>query len=130
MIDDEEEICNLTKEILERTGRFEVFASTHALEGIRLAREHAPDLVLLDVRMCEMDGTEVARRLCEEPATKVIPIAFLTAIAIPMVFLASLIADEHLKEKTSRAGGPFFIQKPITPQELIRRIDDILDRLQ
>ena len=126
MIDDEQEICDLIKSILEHTGRFEVIISTRAQEGIQLARVHKPDLILLDVMMPDMEGTEVARVLCEDEQTKAITIVFVTAIAIPLAFLASLVQNEELKQKAIPAGGHYFIQKPVSPKELIQRLDEIM----
>jgi two-component system, OmpR family, alkaline phosphatase synthesis response regulator PhoP len=126
MIDDEQEIGELVKSVLERSGRYEVFLSTRAREGIQLAKLHKPDLILLDVMMPEMDGTEAARLLCEDEETKGITIVFVTAVAVPMAFLASLVENEDLKQKAGTAGGHFFIQKPISPKELIHRLDEIL----
>jgi two-component system alkaline phosphatase synthesis response regulator PhoP len=116
MIDDEQEICDLTKSVLEHTGRFEVFTSTRAQEGIQLAKSYKPDVILLDVMMPDMEGTEVARLLCEDEQTKAITIVFVTAIAIPMAFMASLVS----------VGAQYFIQKPISPKDLIQRLDEIL----
>jgi len=127
MIDDDADICRTTASILERTGRFRVWASVHAEEGIQLAKLHRPDLIMLDVMMPEMEGTEIATILCEDAATADVPIAFVTAIAIPMAFLASLVQNDELKQKAGAAGGHFFIQKPISPQELIQRLDEILN---
>jgi len=126
MIDDEQEICDLIKSILERTGGFEVLTSTRAKEGIQLAKSNKPDLILLDVMMPDMDGTEAARLLCEDEQTKAITIVFVTAIAIPMAFMAALVQNEELKQKAGPVGGHYFIQKPISPTELIQRLDEIL----
>jgi two-component system, OmpR family, alkaline phosphatase synthesis response regulator PhoP len=129
MIDDEQEIGELVKSILERTGRYDVLVSTRALEGIQLAKTHKPDLILLDVMMPEMDGTEAARLLCEDEQTKSIIIVFVTAVAVPMAFLASLVASEEMTQKAAPAGGHYFIQKPISPKDLIQRLDEILGTL-
>jgi CheY-like chemotaxis protein len=126
MIDDEHEICDLVKSVLEHTGRFEVVTSTRAQEGVHLAKSYKPDLILLDVMMPDMEGTEVARLLCEDEQTKAITIVFVTAIAIPMAFMASLVSNEELKHKADPVGGHYFIQKPISPKELIQRLDEIL----
>ena len=126
IIDDEQEICDLTRSVLERTGRFEVAVSTSPRLGIALAKTYKPDLILLDMLMSEMDGTETARILCETPETKDAVIVFVTAIAVPMVFLAALVENETLKQKAGQIGGHYFIQKPIAAAELIARIDEIL----
>jgi two-component system, OmpR family, alkaline phosphatase synthesis response regulator PhoP len=126
MIDDEQEIGELVKSVLERSGRYEVFLATRAMEGIQKAKSLKPDLILLDVMMPEMDGTEAARLLCEDEQTKGITIVFVTAVAVPMAFLSSLVQNEELNQKAGTAGGHYFIQKPISPKELIHRLDEIL----
>lgn len=126
IIDDEAEICELTSSVLRRTGRYEVQSSTSPRQGIELARSFKPDLILLDMLMSEMDGTETAKILCETPETSSAHIVFVTAIAVPMVFLAALVENEALKQKAGQFGGHYFIQKPIAAQELIARVDEIL----
>ena len=127
IIDDDEEVCKLTKMILDKTGRYEAVFSTHAKEGIELARTLNPGLVLLDVLMPEMDGAEVATRLSEIESLKKVPIVFITAVAIPMVFLAALVENEELKQRVGQVGGHYFIQKPVTPNELVTRIEEVLN---
>jgi CheY-like chemotaxis protein len=126
VVDDEQEICELIKSILERTGRFEVWISSRAAKGIELAKEHKPDLMLLDVMMPDMQGTEVAQILCEDEETRGITVVFVTAIAIPLAFLQSLVSNDELKQKAGRIGGHYFIQKPISPKDLVERLDEIL----
>ena len=128
LIDDDKEICALTKSVLEKTGHYDVIVSTQGRDGIALAKSHKPDLILLDIIMPDMDGTEVARILSENDSTKTVPIVFLTAIAVPAVFLAALIENEELKQRAGQVGGYYFIQKPITPNELSARIDAILNK--
>lgn len=126
IVDDEQEVCEFTKSLLERTGRFEVFASTRAKEAVGLVKLHKPELILLDVMMPEMSGVEIAQSLRENEETKSVKIAFVTAIAVPMVFLSELLENETLKQKSGSTGGHYFIQKPIAPQELILRLEEIL----
>lgn len=127
VIDDEEDTCIFAKSILEKTGRYEVIFSTKAKEGIDLAKSHRPDLILLDVRMPDMDGAEVAQHLGEDETTQAITIVFLTALAIPMAFLVSLLENETLKQETRHGEGYYFIQKPVTAKELVERLDSILN---
>ena len=96
IIDDETGICHLTKAVLEKTGRYEVLFSTSAKEGILSAKTNLPVLILLDVRMPEMDGAEVARILSEDEATQAITIVFLTALAIPMAFFMFSLSAKRL----------------------------------
>jgi CheY-like chemotaxis protein len=127
IIDDEKDLCFLMKANLEKTGRYEVIFSTKAKEGIDLAKSHRPDLILLDVRMPDMDGAEVAQHLNEDEATKEITIVFLTALAIPMAFLMNILKDETLKQDSEQREGYYFIQKPVTLEELVGRLDSIFN---
>lgn len=116
IIDDEKDFCHFVKLNLEKTNKFEVLVAQKAEEGIALAKREQPDLILLDIAMPEMDGTEAAQKLREGPATKKIPIIFLTA----------LTTKQEVKKSLGMIGGHFFIAKPVTPEELIARIEPFL----
>lgn len=116
MIDDEEDICVLTKSALEKTGKFEVIYSTEARKGVELAKSVLPDLILIDIVMPDMSGEEVMENLVNNPGTKHIPKAFLTA----------LVQDSDTQNPLALIGEYYFIPKPIAPKELIARIEVIL----
>ena len=118
IIDDEEDFGHFIKLNLERTGEFEVLVSTEGKQGIVLAKSHNPDLILLDIMMPEMDGTEIAEHLLDDTSTKDIPIVFLTA----------LVKKGELKDKTGRIAGRYFIAKPVTSDELIAKIKSVLEK--
>lgn len=116
IIDDEEDVCVYLKSILERTGKFEAYSTTSPIEGIALAKDKHPDMILLDIMMPEMDGTEVAVHLNEDSETK----------DILIVFVSVLVQPQDLKEKNGVIGGHPFISKPIDKDELIARIETLL----
>ncbi|MCX5697851.1 MAG: response regulator [Candidatus Omnitrophica bacterium] len=116
IIDDEEEMCEITKKLLERTRKFEAMFLTTGVGAVDLVKSYKPDLILLDESMPDMSGSEVAEHLFEEPLTKDIPVAFLTA----------LVKSEEVKRTSGLIGGRFFIAKPVAPDELISRIESIL----
>lgn len=118
IIDDEEDFCHFVKLNLEKTGKFKVLVATKAVEGIHLAKSNQPDLILLDILMPEMDGIQVAEYLLEDQSTKKIPIAFLTALA----------KKKEVKDSFGIIGGRVFIAKPVTPEELIARIEPLLPK--
>lgn len=118
IIDDEEEICNVSKKILERTGRYDVITSTEGKRGVDLAKQYKPNLILLDVMMPDMDGTKVAEYLFEDPDTRGIPVAFLTA----------LVSKQEAEKDDGKIGPRFFIAKPVSSQELIERVETILTK--
>jgi shikimate kinase len=116
IVDDEEEICFITKQILEKTGKFGADYTTESINAVDLIKEYKPDLILLDVCMPVIDGTDVADLLSKEPETGSIPVVFLTALA----------QKEEVNKQSGKIGGRFFIAKPVSPDELIQRIESIL----
>ncbi len=118
IIDDEENFCQLVKLNLELTENFEVLISTTGKQGVELAKSERPDLILLDLIIPDIDGSETAERLLNDSATKYIPIIFLTAI----------VGEKQVKDSKGTIGGREFISKPVKPEELIRRIEEALEK--
>lgn len=116
IVDDEEAICEIVKLNLERTDRYEVFATTSGEDGIAFARENKPDLIILDIYMPEMSGPEVAERLSSDPVTK----------AIPIVFLTGVVTKKDIEANRGIIGGRRFIAKPITSSKLVEVIKSAL----
>ena len=120
MIDDEEDFCFFTKKNLEKTRDFEVVVETSAERAVRTAVEQKPDLILLDIIMPELDGSEVAFRLVNDSRTKDIPIIFLTCLA----------EEKELGryDGLNLVGGRPFVPKPCKTPDLIRSINEVLER--
>jgi diguanylate cyclase (GGDEF)-like protein len=97
------------------TGRFEVLAAGDAGAGVELAREHRPDLVLLDRFLPSGDGLMILDTLQSDLRTEAIPVIFLTGDA-----------DEATLEKCLEMGAVDFIHKPASARELLARIDRAL----
>ncbi|MBD1998542.1 EAL domain-containing protein [Leptolyngbya sp. FACHB-541] len=91
-------------ELLEVEG-FEVIAAETSPEGIRLARELLPDLILCDVMMPELDGYEVLTALRQQPITETVPFVFLTAKATKsdLRYGMELGADDYLTKPFTRS---------------------------
>jgi len=117
LIDDEKDFCFFVKGNLENTGEFEVIATSSGKKGIKLACEEKPDLILLDLNMPEMSGSEVAQSLRDRSETKKIPLIFLTAL---------ITEDEMGSESMANIGGYNYIAKPVTTKELVAVIKKIL----
>lgn len=77
LIDDEEDILYLVGRMLEKEG-FEVERVQTGAEGIKKAKEHKPDLILLDIMLPDISGWELSKELKEDKETKGIPIVMLT----------------------------------------------------
>ncbi len=80
------------------------------------ASDDAPDLILLDIEMPDMDGFETCRRLKSNPATRHIPVIFLTSVT-----------DKEITIKGFKIGACDFMTKPFNPDELMVRVSTQLD---
>ena len=109
IIDDEEDFCKLVKKNLEKTGEFQVYIAINGEDGIKLVRGIKPDLILLDIIMPGMDGTDVASLIRNDKDMKNIPIVFLTAI----------VREEEASSHASSTGGHSLLAKTVTVGELI-----------
>ena len=79
LIDDEDDIREVAQVSLEIVGRWHVLAARGGAEGIRRARAEAPDAIILDVMMPDMDGAATYRQLKAHSETRHIPVVLLTA---------------------------------------------------
>jgi diguanylate cyclase (GGDEF)-like protein len=98
---------------------FEILKAPDGEKGLALAREHSPELILLDVRMPGLDGVSVAKQLQQDPATRGIP-----------VFLLSACRDVETKVAALDAGAIDYITKPFVCEEVDARIRGTLQRRQ
>jgi two-component system OmpR family response regulator len=108
-IEDEPDLQWLVKHILESAGGFEVLVCGSGAEGLSRVGEFAPDLVLLDVMMPEMDGFSVLHALRAQPEGAALPVVFLTA--------RTQERDEYLR---SSARG--VIVKPFEPSGFVEQV--------
>ncbi|PIQ88996.1 MAG: hypothetical protein COV72_05425 [Candidatus Omnitrophica bacterium CG11_big_fil_rev_8_21_14_0_20_42_13] len=116
IIDDEKTMCASLKSFLERTGKYEIYSTTSPIEGINLAKKKQPDLILLDIIMAEMDGSEVAAYLSDDPSTK----------DILILFVSVLVNREEVEKNKGLVGGRPFISKPLDIKKLMARIESLL----
>jgi len=110
VIDDEPGIIEIVETNLEGDG-FEVISASNGKEGLEKIKQEAPELVVLDVMMPEMDGWEVLRNLERDPDTAGLPVIMLTAKAADEDYIYGL-----------EEGAVEYITKPFLPQELVNRI--------
>lgn len=94
----------------------EVKATTSSQQGLVLALQYQPDLILLDVLMPDMDGFEVFRQLKNDPRTAAIPVIFLTGVS-----------DASAEEIGLNMGAADFIAKPFRSAVLIARVRNHLE---
>lgn len=115
-IEDEAEMIDLTRLVLEREG-FEVLGAVGGSEGLDIIRREKPDLVLLDLMMPDIDGWEVYRQMKAEQESANIPVIVVTAKAQSI--------DKVLGLQVAKVDD--YITKPFGPQELLNSINRILN---
>ena len=115
-IDDEKDILLLLKYNLESEG-YIVKTASSGKEGLDIASEYNPDLILIDIMMPEIDGIEICRKLRDVEKFQSTFILFLTARV-----------EEYSEVAAFDAGGDDYITKPIKPRALLSRINSFYKR--
>lgn len=115
-VDDEIDILTLLEYNLEKAG-FEVISAKDGPEAIELARKEKPNLIILDIMLPSMEGTEVCKALKRDDTTNHIPVIMLTAKGEEIDRIVGL-----------ELGADDYITKPFSPRELILRVKSVLKR--
>jgi phosphoserine phosphatase RsbU/P len=97
--------------------RYQVLAFSRPGEAVEHLRRSPPDLVLADIRMPEMDGLTLRRRLAEDPATELVPFIFMTESR-----------DEMVREQADLLGIDDFLLKPLRKRQLLGAVQRTLYR--
>ena len=118
LVDDTEDILLVIAKRLESWG-YEAMTANSGEDGLRIAQEQRPDLVLLDIMMPKMKGRDVCARLKADPKTAKIPVIFLTALGLA----------DHVKAGMD-LGAADYIVKPFEPAELKERVAVVLARAE
>lgn len=116
IVDDEADLVQLLKYNLEQEG-FETRTAYSGNEGLKAAREHEPDLIILDVMMPGLDGLQVCRILRQDAQLKDIPILMLTART----------ADEDQVEGLD-VGADIYVGKPVSVPVLVSQVKALFRR--
>jgi two-component system cell cycle response regulator DivK len=110
IVEDNEKNMKLARDVLQFNG-FRTLEAVTAEQGLSLAAEHRPDLILMDIQLPGMDGMTALRRLRDDPATAEIKIIALTAFAMK---------DD--RERFVGAGFDGYLSKPLSIRELPSQI--------
>jgi len=116
VVDDEPTILDVVGRYMERAG-YETHRAADGTEALRLAAEHRPDLVVLDLMLPGIDGIEVMRQLHGEPGA---PIA---------VIMLTARGEESDRLIGLRQGADDYVVKPFSPKELVARVEAVLRRV-
>lgn len=116
ILDDEPDMVKIATDLLEPEG-FVVTSSTHPKEGLLKIRQNPPDLLLLDLRLPDIDGYQVCRTLRADPKTANIPI-----------IMVSVRSDEVDAVVGLQVGADDYIIKPFRRAEMVARVKAALRR--
>jgi len=121
LVDDDADFVESTKTVLE-SKPYDVIVAKNGEEGLRKAKENRPDLIILDVIMPVKDGFTAAEQLKKDPQLSRIPTLMLTAFA-----------EKHAEASIPVSRGftleaEDYIEKPVTPEELLARVDKQLKK--
>lgn len=114
IVEDNDKNRLLVRDVLSYYG-YEVIEARDGEKGLRMAKEHIPDLILMDMQMPVMDGFDAIKMLKNDPDTKHIKIIAVTSFAM-----------KGDKEKIIQAGADDYIAKPVDTRELPRIIQGLL----
>ena len=114
VVEDTEDNRQILRDLLGMAG-YDMVEAHDGAEGVAMAAEHRPDLILMDIQMPVMDGYEATRQIKANPALKAIPIVAVTSYA--------LSGDE---QKTRDAGCDAYIAKPYSPRQMLAKVREIL----
>jgi two-component system cell cycle response regulator DivK len=116
VVEDNDKNRKLVRDVLTATG-YRLAEAETGEEGVRLARERDPDLVLMDIQLPGINGIEALRQLRADPATAAIPIVAVTASAMTQD-----------RQKILAAGFDAYQSKPISIRPFLELVRDVLDR--
>jgi two-component system cell cycle response regulator DivK len=116
VVEDNDKSRKLVRDVLKFKG-YEIVEAETGEEGVRLARERRPSLVLMDIRLPGIDGIAALGRLRAEVATQGIPV---------MAMTASVMAGD--RQKVLDAGFDAFQSKPINVKDFLATVEQILER--
>ena len=116
IVDDNDQNRRLARKVLQSAG-FRTLEASGGIEGLSFAVEHRPDLVLMDIRMPDMRGTEVLQKLREDERTAAIPVVALTS--------STMRGD---RERFLADGFDGYLEKPIRVREFPDQVRSHLGR--
>ena len=114
VVDDDEAVLEYLRAKIG--SRYEVISTTAPLEVINLARENEPQLILCDLDMPQMNGSEVSAAIFGDEELR----------HIPLIFLTALVSSQDIQRLQGKIGGRPAVPKSAPIGELIKRIESML----
>ncbi len=114
VVEDTEDNRQIIRDLLTSVG-FEMLEAVTGEEGVAMAKQHRPDLILMDIQLPVLNGYEATRQIKADPALRHIPIIAVTSYA--------LSGDEV---KTREAGCDAYVAKPFSPRQLLAKVREFV----
>lgn len=121
IVDDDPDLVEAVTMILESKD-YDVIAAYGGVEGLEKAKTEEPDLIVLDVMMPDKDGYAVCKELKADPKYSKIPILLLTAV------VSKISTTRYTQQMGLETEADDYIDKPVEPAELVKRIEVLLGR--
>lgn len=115
LIDDEPTILDIYSQVLGK--EFTVVTAYNGKEGLELITQEKPELVLIDIRMPEMDGLEMIRIMKERGL-----------LSMPVIILTNIVDDEKVAQAIEMGAKEYILKEKATPREVLARVKKILEK--
>ena len=115
IVEDNDKNMKLARDVLQAKG-YRTLEAVNGTDGVRLALEQVPDLVLMDIQLPDINGVEAFRRIRADPASAHVPVVAFTASVTPMD-----------RNRITDAGFNGFIGKPINLKEFLDTVRQTLE---
>ena len=116
IVEDNEKNMKLARDILRAKG-YTTLEAVNGLDGVQMALQHKPDLVLMDIQLPDINGIEAFARIRAEPTTAGVPV---------VAFTASVTAND--RSRIGDAGFDAFLSKPINLKEFVETVRRMVER--
>lgn len=116
VVDDDEELVELIRDVLEADGRFEVRVANNGFDAGMMTKEYKPDIIVLDVMLPDINGKEVCQRVRTDPNMD----------DVRIICISGMVEADKVDD-LKKAGANDFMQKPFEVEKLIDRMCGLLD---
>ena len=116
VVDDDEELVELIRDVLEQDGRFEVRVANNGFDAGMLVKEYRPDIIVLDVMLPDINGKEVCQRVRNDESLE----------DVRIICISGMVEQDKIAG-LKEAGADDFLQKPFETETLVERMCNMLD---
>ena len=116
VVDDDPDLVDLIRDVLQADGRFEVRMANNGFDAGMLTKEYRPDIMILDVMLPDINGEEVCQRVRNDP----------TMDDVKIICISGMVEQDKIADLKT-AGANDFLQKPFEVETLLERVCDLLD---